>query len=205
MTAVGAGADEDMAASVGRSGIAAGLLPYLVHVCHRCGYAGGVEDFAVGLHISAKVRVRVWRELAPTLAPSVRMPWLVLTAPGSAKYEGAAKVAEWRGADRLTVGDLWIRAARCALDERDHEAERYYARLAARWYARALECGDVDPEERAGMAYGLGELWVHIGDRQTAAGWFRQVNDEVIDPKVQRCLVEAAARQIGIAPTDRNT
>jgi len=121
--------------------------------------------------------------LAPTLAPSVRMRWLVLAAPGSEKYGGAAKVAEWRGADPPTVGDLWIRAARCALDERDPEAERYYARFVARWFTQALECGDIEPESRAGMAHGLAELWLHIGHLQSAAGGFRQVPHEVSIPR----------------------
>ena len=83
-------ADDGAAAPVATPAIAAGLLPYLVHVCRRCGYAGATEEFGNGQRVGAHVRARVWRELAPTLAPSVRMPWLILTAPGSEKYEGAA-------------------------------------------------------------------------------------------------------------------
>ena len=180
--------------------MAAGLLPYLVHACHRCGYAGTIEAFAEDLYITTEVRDRVWSELAPTLAPSVRTPWPMLTVPGSEKYEAAAKIAEWRDEDALAVGDLWFRAARCAFDEGDHEAERYYARFTARWFTLALERGDVDPESRAGLAYGLGELWMHIGHLRRAAGWFRQVAHEVVDPEAQRFLVEAAALRVGIEP-----
>ena len=192
--------DDTDAESAAKSVLAAGLLPYLIHVCHRCGYAGSNNAFAEDVFIPTEVRDRVWSELAPTLAPSVRMPWLMLTAPGSEKYEGAAKVAEWRDEDALGVGDLWFRAARCAFDEGDHEAERYYARIAARWLTLALERGDVDPESRAGLAYGLGELWMHIGHLRRAAGWFRQVAHEVVDPEAQRFLVEAAALRVSIDP-----
>jgi len=188
------------AESTARSVMAAGLLPYLVHVCPRCGYAGSIDAFAEEVFLTAEVRDRVWSELAPTLAPSVRMPWLMLTAPGSEKYEGAAKVADWRNDDALTVGDLWFCAARCALDEGDHEAERYYARLAARWFTLAFERGDVDAESRAGLAFGLGELWLHIGHLRRAAGWFRQVAHEVVDPEAQRFLIEAAALRVAIEP-----
>lgn len=191
--------DASKAESSARS-VAANLLPYLVHVCHRCGYAGSVDAFAQDVFLTTEVRDRVWSELAPTLAPSVRMPWLKLTALGSEKYEGAAKVAEWRNVDALAVGDLWFRAGRCAFDEGDHEAERYYARFAARWFTQALERGDVDPESRAGLAFGLGELWLHIGDPRRAVGWFRQVSQEVVDPEAQRFLVEAAALRVGIEP-----
>ena len=197
MAAVGNEADGASAAGAG-SPSAAGVLPSLVHVCCRCGYAGRVDDFADEVFITRAVRDRVWRELATTLAPSVRMPWLVLTACGSEKYEGAAKVAEWRGAGPLTIGDLWISAARSALDEGDHEAERYYARLAARWFTLALELGGVDPGQRAGLTLGLGALWVRIGDVQSGADWFRRVEREIVDPQAQRSLVEAAARQVRI-------
>jgi uncharacterized protein (DUF2225 family) len=155
------------------------VLPYLVHVCRQCGFAGDIEAFGDDLEITSEVRDRVWAELAPTLALSVRIPYLLLTAPASEKYEGAAKVAEWRGAKALTVAELWIRAARCAIDEGDLEAERYYARFAARWFAEALERDEVASQERASMLCGLGELWLHLGDVRTANSWFRRVTAEI--------------------------
>jgi uncharacterized protein len=174
------------------------LLPYLVHVCRRCGYAGDVEAFGDDIRITPDVRARVWAELAPTLAPAVRMPWLLLTAPGSEKHEGAAKVAEWRAANALTIAKLWIRAARCAIDEGDLEAERYYARFAARWFAEALERNEVAPRKRANMVYALGQLWLRIGDGRKATGWFNRVTDEVVEDQVaQQSVAETARRQVG--------
>jgi hypothetical protein len=194
--AVVTGGDDSVeTAEAGLGHTAAGLLPYLVHVCHRCGYAGDVESFGDDIEITSAVRARVWAELAPTLAPAVRIPWLLLTAPGSEKHEGAAKVAEWRGTNALTVAALWIRAARCAVDEGDFEAERYYVRFAARWFAEALRRNEVARRERATIAYGLGGLWLRVGDVRAAATWFERVIDEVNDDVAQQPVAEAARRK----------
>lgn len=174
---------------------AAELLPYLVHVCRRCGYAGDLESFGDDIEITPAVRARVWAELAPTLAPSVRMPWLLLTAPGSEKHDGAARVAEWRGMSALAVAELWIRAARCAVDEGDHEAERYYERFAARWFAEALRRNEVARRERATITYGLAELSLHLGDVRAAAAWFERVIDEAVDDVSQQSIADAARQR----------
>jgi hypothetical protein len=173
----------------------ADVLPFLVHVCRRCGYAGGGDAFGDDVEVTPAVRERVWAELAPTLARSMRLPWPFLTAPGSEKHEGAAKVAEWRGADALAIAELWIGAARCARGEGDHEAQRYFARRAARWFAEGLERDEVAAADRASMAYGLGELWYHIGDTPNATEWFERVAREVTDLTTQGPLMEAAARR----------
>jgi len=98
-------------------------------------------------------------------------------APGSEKHEAAAKVAEWRGLSTLTIAELWIRAARCAVDEGDFEAERYYARFAARWFEEALDRDEVDPLDRDSIVCGLGQLWLHLGDVRTAMVWFNRAWD----------------------------
>ena len=64
-------------------------LPYLIHICARCGYAGGERDFSDEADVSPIVREHVWDELAP------KLPEAGGTIPGSAKYEFAAKVAAW--------------------------------------------------------------------------------------------------------------
>jgi uncharacterized protein (DUF2225 family) len=172
------------------------VLPFLVHVCRRCGYVGGVSDFGDDVQVTQDVRDRVWSELAPQLGTSVRIPWLALTIAGSDKYDAAARIAEWRGDDARRVGELWIRAAWCCLDEDDVEAERYYARYAARWFAKALDVyGEIDGEERASMAYQLGELWLRIGDAKQASTWFERVAGEIVDPDGQRMILEAAQLQ----------
>ena len=178
----------------------AAMLPFLVHVCRRCGYAGGADDFGDGIEISDSLRDFVWTELSPKLGTSVRIPWLALTVAGSEKYEGAAQIAERRGVDARTVAELWVRAAWCCVDEEDTEAERYYGRFAARWFAKAMDLyGEVHPDERADMAYQLGELWLRIGDTKNAAAWFERVAEEIVDPDLQRSLMYAAQLQIAQA------
>ena len=82
-------------------------------------------------------------------------------------------------------------------DEEDTEAERYYGRFAARWFAQAMDLyGEVHPDERADMAYQLGELWLRIGDAKHAAAWFERVAEEVVDSDLQRGVMEAAQLQI---------
>ena len=155
--------------------IAIAVLPFLVHVCPRCGYVGSVADFGDEVEITDDVRARVQAELAPHLGTSVRIPWLALTVAGSDKYDGAARIAEWRGDDARRVAELWVRAAWCCVDEGDVEAERYYTRHAARWLANALDSfGEFDENEQTTMAYRLGELWLRIGDTRQANAWFER-------------------------------
>jgi uncharacterized protein (DUF2225 family) len=168
---------------------AAGAQPwaYQVHMCDRCGYSGAERDFTAQIEISPVVRERVWSELSPRVHG---------VATGSEKYEAAAKVAEWQGADPRYVGDLWLRAAWCCVDEGDVEAERYYRRLAARSLEEALEFYDtVSRDDRAVLVYLVGELWRRIGDLTQANAWFDLVAEEVTDPVAQRWVVEAARRQ----------
>ena len=168
---------------------AAGAQPwaYQVHMCDRCGYSGAERDFTEQTDISPLVRERVWNELSPLVHSE---------ATGSEKYEAAAKVAEWQGADQRYIGDLWLRAAWCCVDEGDAEAERYFRRLAAWSLEQALEFYDtVERDDRAVLVYLVGELWRRIGDLTQANAWFDLVPDEVTDAVAQQWIVDAAYRQ----------
>lgn len=168
---------------------AAGMqpLPYQVHMCNRCGYSGTERDFTEQTEISPLVRDHVWNELSPHVSTTVT---------GSEKYEAAAKVAEWQGADPRYVGDLWLRAAWCCVDEGDVEAERYYRRHAAWAFEQALEFYDSVPrDERAVLVYLVGELWRRVGDLKQADAWFNLVPEEVTDPVAQRWVIDIARRQ----------
>ena len=167
---------------------AAGAQPwaYQVHMCDRCGYSGAERDFTDQTDISPLVRERVWSELSPHAHGAVT---------GSEKYEAAAKVAQWQSADQRYIGDLWLRAAWCCVDENDIEAERYFRRLAAWSFEQALEFYDTVPrEDRAVLVYLVGELWRRIGDLTQANAWFDLVPDEITDPVAQRWVIEAARR-----------
>jgi uncharacterized protein (DUF2225 family) len=168
---------------------AAGTQPlaYLVHMCIECGYSGGERDFSGITEVSPLVKEHVLNELAP-MAP--------VCVTGSAKYEAAAKVADWQGVEARQIADLLLRAAWCCVDEDDIEAERYFRRLAAWSFEQALGSYDgVAPEERAVLTYLVGELWRRVGDIQQAREWFDRVSDELVDHQAQHWILAAAEQQ----------
>jgi Uncharacterized protein conserved in bacteria len=168
---------------------AAGTQPlaYLVHMCGRCGYSGGESDFNSEGEVSPLLKEHVLNELTPSVSFFIT---------GSAKYEAAAKVAEWQGVDERTIADLLLRAAWCCVDEGDTEAERYFRRHAAWMFERALGNYDgVASEERAILTYLVGELWRRVGDLNQARTWFDKVQEEAGDHDDQRWIIAAADQQ----------
>jgi uncharacterized protein (DUF2225 family) len=163
-------------------------LPYLVHMCNRCGYSGAERDFTDEAEVSPILREHVWNELAPTFCTGC--------TSGSEKYEAAAKVAEWQSLEPRHVADLLLRAAWCCVDEGDVEAERYFRRRAAWMFERSLESWDgVARDERAVLTYLVGELWRRVGDVKQAAAWFDRVAEEVTDEANQQWVLDAARQQ----------
>jgi uncharacterized protein (DUF2225 family) len=156
-------------------------------MCDRCGYSGAERQFTEPADVTPLVREHVWNELSPHVSAFVL---------GSEKYEAAAKVASWQGADRRTVGDLFLRAAWCCVDEGDVEAERYFRCHAVRAFEEALAAYDaVAREDRAVLTYLVGELWRRIGDTHRAFAWFDLVPNEVTDAATQEWILDAARRQ----------
>jgi uncharacterized protein (DUF2225 family) len=178
-------------------------LPYLVHMCNRCGYTGAERDFTEEADVSPMLREQVWTELAPQVAAQTALQGALPGVPpakpavlGSEKYEAAAKVAEWQGMEPRHVADLLLRAAWCCVDEGDIEAERFFRRKAAWAFERALDGFDgVAPEERAVLTYLVGELWRRVGDGDKARQWFDQVPQEVADATTQQWVIDAARQQ----------
>jgi uncharacterized protein len=163
-------------------------LPYLIHMCSKCGYTGSDSDFGEEVDVSPMVKEHVWDELAP------KVPDGPMT--GSDKYEFAAKVATWQGAGARGIAALLLRAAWCCVDEDDVEAERYFRREAAWMFERALASYDGVPrDDRAAMTYLVGELWRRIGDLRQARKWFDLVPAEITRPHDQRWIVQAATQQ----------
>jgi len=163
-------------------------LPYLVHMCTRCGYTGGERDFTDEAEVSPLLREHVWNELAPRVANA--------GASGSEKYEAAAKIAEWQSMEPRYLGDLLLRAAWCCVDEADTEAERFFRRKAAWMFERALESYDgVARDERAVITYLVGELWRRVGETARAVEWFDRVELELVDEEAQRWILDAAHQQ----------
>ena len=163
-------------------------LPYLVHMCSRCGYSGAERDFAEEADVSPMLKEHVWNELAPCITCG--------SVVGSEKYEAAAKVAEWQGMEPRHLADLLLRAAWCCVDEGDIEAERYYRRRAAWMFERSLESYDgVARDERAVLTYLVGELWRRVGDVRQANQWLERVPDEITDVPSQQWVIDAARQQ----------
>jgi uncharacterized protein (DUF2225 family) len=134
------------------------------------------------------LKEHVWDELAPKLTDGMIL--------GSEKYEFAAKVAAWQGAEPRRIADLELRAAWCCVDEGDIEAERYFRRRAAWTFEQALASYDgVEQDERAILTYLVGELWRRVGDKTRASEWFDRVAGEVTNIQVQQWVVDAARQQ----------
>jgi uncharacterized protein len=164
-------------------------LPYLVHMCGGCGFTGSERDFDESSNVSPWVRQQVMTMITPRLASTSELS-------GSEKYEYAARVAEWQGADPRQVADYLLRAAWCCVDEDDAEAERYFRRLAARKFEDALSSFEsVATDERAVICYLIGELWRRVGDVTTAHEWFDRVPGEIIDADAQAWVSDAALQQ----------
>jgi uncharacterized protein len=104
-------------------------------------------------------------------------------------------VAEWRGEEPRQIGEFFLRAAWCCVDERDTEAERYFRRKAAWAFERALVDGRVPRDERAVLTYLVAELWRRIGDVRKAATWFDAVPTELLDPARQHWILDLARQQ----------
>lgn len=163
-------------------------LPYFMHLCTRCGYAGVTADFSSGVTISDEVRENVWKRLAPAL--EAELP------TGSLKYGHAALIAEWQGCEPRYLADLNLRAAWCCVEESDIEAERYFRRKAVGNFMEALsDFGSVPMEERAVITYLIGELWRRIGDERKAAEWFDRVMEEITNPSEQGWVLLTAYQQ----------
>lgn len=163
-------------------------LPFGVHLCERCGFAGPADWFGESAVLSYDVRRRVWDELTPRVSST--------PISASEKYEFAALVAAWDGAGERDVAELWLRAAWCCVDEGDVEAERYYRRFAVRGFEACLADHEaVAANERAALTYLIGELWRRIGNTGRARHWFNRVPREIVDQKNQAWLVRWALQQ----------
>ena len=163
-------------------------LPYLVHMCNRCGYSGAERDFTEEADVTPMLKEHVWNELTPVVTTAA--------VNGSEKYEAAAKVAEWQSMEPRHVADLLLRAAWCCVDEGDIEAERFYRRKAAWAFEEALASYDGVPrDERAVLTYLVGELWRRVGDSRKATAWFNRVPAEVVDLASQQWVLDAARQQ----------
>ncbi|MBI4872356.1 MAG: DUF2225 domain-containing protein [Candidatus Riflebacteria bacterium] len=200
-----------------RQAAGASQLAYQIHACPRCGFAGNQQAFARPT-LSEAHRARVLRDLMPRVRgyyeePSKPTGMQSLAAlmprctssvkdrvPGHVKYLCAAMVAEWLGESDSLVADYLLKAGWCAeeggLQPRDAllSAVAHFERSLARQT-------ELRRDQRATVAYLVGELYRRLGDPARANAWFSTVAREVVDPGEQSWLVDAARRQ-QLAPED---
>lgn len=166
-------------------------LPYEIHMCAGCGFAGSERSFS-----SDEEMFVLHEHSVRKIIDQVRDLTDLSNPPGSLKYEVAARIAEFNMENSHQVADLWLRAAWCAVNEEDTEAERFYRLHAAERFEEALEqFGTIPKDERAVISYLVGELWRRIGDDRKAKKWFNAVSDEITDKITQQWVLDAANQQ----------
>lgn len=146
-------------------------LEHLVHACRECGFAGTDTDFHEGVGETVIRRIRKFltprtRDLGRAGAPFFR-------------FEFAALIYEWEDRSSLEVGDAFLRAAWVARIRENREKERLYQREAVRRFEEALEVGECkDQEQRAVIAYLVGDLHRRLNRKRRAETWFHRAREE---------------------------
>lgn len=163
------------------------VTPLVVYLCDSCGFCGFARSYEDGgIDFSAS------QLIAEILRPNI--PYARVS--GVERYYHAVKVAQWTNQLPAVIGEFAIRGAWCAVEEVDHESERWFRRVAAEEFTEALKTYDgVERAQRAVYTYLIGELWRRLGERELAAKWFDHVEEEVVDVATQSWVLLAARRQ----------
>ena len=164
-------------------------LPFLIHMCNRCGYSGAERDFTEEADVSPVLQgARVERARAADLD----------AAPCRAR-RSTKRRRRWRsgrGWSRATSPTCCCARPGAAWTKADIEAERFFRRKAAWKFEEALASFDgVAREERAVLTYLVGELWRRVGDTTQATTWFDRVPGEITDAQTQQWVLDAARQQ----------
>ncbi len=179
-------------------------LPWNIYTCPVCGYSAVPDRFTDGdVELKDSTKAKIWDTFPDELIELAKGQTGKFVIPGSVKYDWAAKILIWEGggpgtsSDARRVGDLYTRAAWCAVEENDTEAERYYRVRAAGWLETALNTyGEVEGDERAVITYLVGEMWRRAGFAKRAIKWFEKVAGEVTDETAQQWILDAANQQL---------
>lgn len=172
-------------------------LEHFVHACRECGFAGTEADFNDGVQESVIRRIRKFltprtRDLGRGGAPFFR-------------YEFTALIYEWEERGSLEVGDAFLRAAWVARLKENREKERLYQREAVRRFEEALEVGECrDQEQRAMIAYLVGDLHRRLNRKRRAETWFHRAREEfdLVGAGADRNWLASQIRRQLEAPSD---
>jgi predicted RNA-binding Zn-ribbon protein involved in translation (DUF1610 family) len=164
-------------------------LAHLMHTCPSCGMTGEERDF------SSAVDDRIRALIAEHLTPSVRAE----TPAPSRRYEFAARLAEWHGRPAGTVGQHYLSAAWCCVDE-GSAAEADYRRRAIVYFQRALAGDELGTRDRVVFTYLVGEPHRRLGHPGEAVEWLGRAED--LARTSEEAWIEALARRQATDPQD---
>lgn len=165
-----------------------GLPPLLLEIftCPVCGYSGLYHGFA-NVTVREPVADLIRRKITPLLDEE--------KLSAARRYEFAAWIAAWRGANSKTVGDLYLKAAWCCYERGNDELEMQYRQQAIMHFEEALKNDTIPADEVPAHTYLTGELYRRIGEPDKAARWFDRVTEVVGAVPDAQWLVDLAHQQ----------
>jgi len=160
--------------------------PYHVHTCTTCGLSGWDTVFDTG--VSAQTATLIEQRVTPLIADG---------PPASyRRYEFAAWIAQWEHRADDEIGYLYLCAAWCADDREMAEPEAVaYRRHAIEFYTRAADGDGLEGNQRAELAYLVGELHRRVGEVEAAQAWLGRVAGLVDADEPGERLAALAQRQ----------
>jgi len=164
-------------------------IPHYVHVCPNCCFAAFQGDFE---EVQPSVREAV-------LSGAIGAEGIIGAEPrgalkGSTRYLLAARCYEYdTRATALRQADLYLRASWCARQEGRKAREREAQTEAVLRFEKALEEGEVEPEQLQVTLYLIGELYRRLGLFGLAVDYFNRAAD--VEGKKDPRLLVLVARQ----------
>lgn len=160
-------------------------LPWLVHVCEGCGFAGVPGDFSPITDSRQAEKIR--RLLQNGAADRPRT--------GIDRFRRAAVIATERNRPLATIGDLYLKAAWCArVDGIRDGSDGHCRQKALQYFEMAVRAREVSGAERAVLTYLIGELYRRAGNTAKANEWFERVDATTAEP----WLIGWRDRQMGL-------
>ncbi|MCS7187655.1 MAG: DUF2225 domain-containing protein [Armatimonadota bacterium] len=151
-------------------------LPHFVHRCPGCGFVAYEDEF------EEPTQQVLLEELPEDPNDS-----------GVTRYSDAAAYYAEKGEDKLVIATCYLKAGWCARIEGKRKEERIMLAKAAQWFTEALDEGTVEEEERAVIAYLIGELHRRCRRFEEALKFFERAKREPVTPRWLLSVVERQA------------
>jgi uncharacterized protein (DUF2225 family) len=161
-------------------------LPFYIHACSKCGYAGFERDFET-IRISDHVKRMIEERLTPSVDDEGPF--------AGRRYEHAAWIKTWQGEPKSQIAHLYHMAAWCCVDDDRPREEEYYRRRAVENYEAAMGEGSISGDQIPEITYLIGELYRRIGEGENASRWFDRVAQTIGEDGDTIGLVDRARKQ----------